>query len=226
MCQNCTAYCQADSIFVLGNTIEEPERSLREIFVRAKLNGLTFKLSKLCVAPRKSVLFGWNWEDSLGSPNTHTTSALERVPIPSSVSQLRSYLGSFKQMSDYGSLLKILEKLVGDTGKGKITWTPEAEAAFKASQKAIKDINGVFIPRPDDILVTYSNYSKEYNAIGGCLEIHQAVDGKKKASCRSLWEIVAHDGGPVSCELKAFGCQVTLEFFASYIWDRNNIIEI
>ena len=59
----------------------------------------------------------------------------------------------------------------------KLSWTPEQEEAFKASQAAIAKLQGVYIPRPDDQLITYSDYSEEHNAVGGRLEIVRVEDG-------------------------------------------------
>ena len=148
MCQVGTAFRQADSLFALGDSLPELRKNLREIFVKIRANGLTLKPSKIIVAPRKSVLFGWNWEEGLWSPTIHTTSALERIPLPKTSTQLRSYLGSFKQFSDcirnYGDILSPLEKMTGEKGL-KLSWTEDQEAAFRASQKAIADLQGVYI---------------------------------------------------------------------------------
>ena len=183
LCRAGKAIRQADSLFAVGDTLEELRDNLELVFERVQLNGLTIKPSKIIVAPRKSVLFGWEWCEGKWSPTSHVTSALERVPLPKTSTQLRSYLGSFKQFSDcisnYGEILSALEKMT--SGKGvKLQWTPEQEKAFKESQDAIKSLLGVYIPRPEDQLVTYSDYSEENNAIGGRLEIHREEDGKIK----------------------------------------------
>ena len=68
--------------------MEELRNNLEEIFIKIKDNGLTLKPSKIIVAPKRSVLFGWNWEEGLWTPTSHTTSALERVPLPKTSTQL------------------------------------------------------------------------------------------------------------------------------------------
>ncbi len=88
-------------------------------------------------------------------------------------------LGIGDCIKNYGDILSPLEKMTGEKGL-KLSWTEDQEAAFRASQKAIADLQGVYIPRPDDQLITYSDYSEEHNAIGGRLEIIRVEDGVAK----------------------------------------------
>ena len=227
ICQEDKAFRQADSLFALGDTMEELHVNLEEIFRRIRLNGLTIKPSKIIIAPKKSILFGWEWEDGKWSPTTHTTSTLERVPLPTTSTQLRSYLGSFKQFSDciddYGEILTKLEKMTCAKGT-KLQWTPEQEAAFKHSQDVIAKLQGVYFPRPDDQLITYSDYSEENNAISGRLEIVREENGQVKRLHGGFYSAVlttVKKRWP--CEGEAMGVKMVVEFFASHIRNSEKV---
>ena len=48
----------ADGIYVLGQTLEELHENFQEVLLRARLCGLTFKPSKIVIAPVNTILFG------------------------------------------------------------------------------------------------------------------------------------------------------------------------
>ena len=105
----------ADGIHVLANTVGEAAENLREVFVRARKCGLTFKPKKIEIFPQKTTLFGWTLEKGKWSPTVHTTSALSRASLPKTVKMLRGFLGSFKQFNTcvprYGEILLVPSKI-------------------------------------------------------------------------------------------------------------------
>ena len=81
------------------------------------------------------------------------------------------------------------------------------------------------IPKPSDILHTYSDFSKAEKAVGGRLEIHRKVNGKLRKlpgghfSCRvsklqEKW---------YPCEGEALATKLVLEHFADSIRENNNV---
>ena len=227
LCQEDKAFRQADSLFALGDTLEELHTNLESIFEKIRANGLTIKPSKIIVAPKQSILFGWEWCEGKWTPTSHTTSALERVPLPTTSTQLRSYLGSFKQFSDcvdnYGEILSKLEKMTCAKGT-KLQWTDEQKDAFKESQSAIAKLQGVFLPRPEDQLITYSDYSEEHNAVGGRLEIVREEDGKVKRLHGGFYSsVLSTVKKRWPCEGEAMGVKMVVEFFASFIRNSEKV---
>ena len=227
LCREEKAFRQADSLFALGDSLEELHQNLEMIFAKIRLNGLTIKPSKIIIAPEKSILFGWEWRKGQWSPTSHTTSALERVPQPTTSTQLRSYLGSFKQFSDcidnYGEILSKLEKMTCAKGT-KLEWTEEQSNAFKESQVAIAKLQGVYLPRPDDQLITYSDYSEEHNAVGGRLEIVREENGQTKRLHGGFFSsILTTVKKRWPCEGEAIGVKMVVEFFSSYIRNSDKV---
>ena len=86
----------ADGIHVLGQSVDQLASNYIEVLNRAEWCNFTFKPSKVIVCPRNVTLFGWNLRDNMWYPTAHTISALVNAPKPSTVKQLRSFLGSFK----------------------------------------------------------------------------------------------------------------------------------
>ena len=133
----------ADGLFVLGDTLESLETNFREVLSRSRLCGLTFKPSKVCICPVDTILFGWRKVGAGWSPTPHTISPLTQAEPPNTVKQLRSWLGSFKQLTDcipqYATLLGPLEELTsGRASAERITWTPEILTIFSKIFLSIK----------------------------------------------------------------------------------------
>ena len=89
----------ADGLYILGNTLADLYGNLKEVFKRADIANLTFKPSKISICPKDIVIFGWRKKGDAWIPTQHTTLPLISAPLPTTVKQLRSWLGSYKQLS-------------------------------------------------------------------------------------------------------------------------------
>ena len=215
---------QADSLFPLGNTVPEVLANYEETLRRAKLNGLTFKPGKVIICPTKLVLFGWQLKDSCWTPTEHTTSSLSVAPLPTTVNKLRSFLGSLKQYTEcvprYAVLLHELEKMVGGRGSAeRLTWSDQQKAVFYKARRASTDITAVTVPRPDDKLETFSDFSADARAVGGRLEIIRQEGGKEVRYHGGFFSVVLdkYKAHWVPCEAEAAGVRLTLQHFEPYI---------
>merc|ERR1711891_108999 len=220
----------ADVLFILGDTLEDLEVNFREVLSRSRLCGLTFKPSKVIICPVDTVLFGWKKVGAGWLPTSHTISPLTQAEPPKTVKQLRSWLGSFKQLTDcipqYAVLLGPLEDLTSGRGSAeRITWTPEILSFFSDAKKSLKQVDTVFVPKPTDTLHTYSDFSKTHNTVGGRLEIHRTeADGSIRKllggnfSCR----ISDYQKKWLPCEGEALAVKMVLENFSAYLRESKN----
>ena len=104
-------------------------------------------------------------------------SPLIKANPPSTVKQTRSLVGSYKQLTEcipnYAKLLGPIEKVIaGKASAERTIWSDELLSAFQLCKKSLNDINMIYVPKPTDILHTYSDYSAAEKAVGGRLEIH------------------------------------------------------
>ena len=220
----------ADGLFVLADTLQELSETFSEVLLRAELCGLTFKPSKLIIVPEKTVIFGWNKNKEGWSPTSHTISPLIKASPPATVKQARSWIGSFKQLTEciprYAPMLSPLETAVaGRSSSERIEWTDTLNQAFVRCKKALNDVKTIQTPKPSDVLHTFSDFSKAEKAVGGRLEIHRMIGGKIQKlpgghfSCRvsklqEKW---------YPCEGEALAVKLVLEHFADQIRESNNV---
>ena len=221
----------ADGLHVLGNDIKELVTNYEEVLKRADLCNLTFKPSKVCVCPKVINLFGWTLNDQEWLPTEHTTSSLANAPIPTTVKQLRSFLGSFKQLSpslpNYAATVHVLEKIVaGRKSAERINWTNELNSSFEAAKALAKNPIGLAEPRPSDRLQTFSDYSAETRAVGGRLIIlREQEDGTTKELVGGFFSAVLskHKKAWLPCEGEAAGIRLVLEHFRHHIRESNHL---
>ena len=215
----------ADGLFVLGETLEELESNFKEVLTRARLSGLTFKPSNISIAPVNTVLFGWQKVGDGWKPLSHTVSPLTKADPPTTVKQLRSWLGSYKQLtsciSQYAKFLEPLEDVVGGRASAeRIVWTEVLMKNFELAKKSLNNIQTIHVPKPGDILHTYSDFSQSSKAVGGRLEIHRTrPDG---SVMKLLWghyscRVNKHQGNWWPCEGEALGARLIIENFAPYL---------
>ena len=220
----------ADGLHVLGDTMEELYDNLAVVLERCKLSGLTLKPSKVIIAPRNSVLFGWKLEGCKWLPTEHTLSALASCEKPTTVTKMRSFIGSFKQFSDlvpgYAKLLHPMELVAaGKEGREPIEWTENLNNVFKQAQEATGKLEAVTVPRPDDKLHTYSDYSQTGRAVGGKMIIERVTDSGTEFLLAGHYSVILDKFKEkwLPCEGEAAGIKAVLQHFKPWIIDNHGV---
>ena len=219
----------ADGLFILSDTLEGLKQNFEEVLSRAELCGLTLKPSKLIIAPYKTVIFGWQKIGCGWSPTSHVVSPLIKADLPITVKQARSWIGAYKQLTEciprYAILLGPLEKLLaGKASAEHINWTDELTKQFEKCKKSLNDIRMIYVPKPTDVLHTWSDYSASEMAVGGRLELHRTENGITKKllgghfSCR----VNRHQQRWYPCEGEALAVRLVLEHFLPYIRENKH----
>ena len=105
-----------------------------------------------------------------------------------------------------------------------IIWTKVLLENFARAKKSLTDVQTIHVPRPGDILHTYSDFSQTHKAVGGRLEIHRpSSDGSVKTllgghySCR----VNKHQKNWFPCEGEALAARLVIEQFAPILESRN-----
>ena len=220
----------ADGLHVLGMTVRELTDNYEEVLRRADVSNLTFKPSKVCICPKTVNLFGWVLTEGKWLPTKDTISTLVSATTPKTVKQMRSFLGSFKQLSSslpkYAETVHALEKAAaGRKSSQHIVWTEALDDSFQAAKKLASNPVGLAEPRPTDILQTYSDYSAETKAVGGRLTIlGKQEDGTVIELVGGFFSAVLakHKRKWLPCEGEACAIRLVLEHFQHHIRENNH----
>ena len=222
----------ADGLHIGSNTKEGALDTFRKVLQLLRDCGMTLKPTKLEIFPKRTVLFGWKLEDSMWSPTAHTLSPLASAPLPKTITELRGFLGSFKQFSScvarYGEILHDLEALTGTNKSGKlyVPWTKELEETFYKARDATRNVDAYAIPCRTDQLFTYSDYSKDHRAVGGKMEFERKMEnGEVRRFLAGHFSLIMEKFRQAwyPCEGEGYAAKMVLKHFEPYIRENNNI---
>ena len=230
LCQEDRMTRMADGLYVLADDLPALKENFEEVLRRARQCGLTFKPKKVVICPRNTVIFGWLKTDNGWRPTEHTVAPLSKAPEPSTVKQLRSFIGSFKQFSEcvdkYATLLGPLEDAVaGRKSAERLTWSDALSSSFSIAKAALADIQTIYVPKPKDLIETYSDFSEDTKSTGGSMFIKRSENGVVKKllggfySCR----VNKNQAKWLPCEWEALGIRKVLEHFTPYIRESKNV---
>ena len=221
----------ADGLYIVANTLSDLHETFIEVLDRARRCGLTFKPKKIVITPRDTVLFGWRKIDDGWRPLDHTVSPLTKAEEPSTVKQLRSFIGSYKQLTDcikeYATLLAPLEKAVaGMESAEKVVWSLELSESFKLAKEALENLETIHTPKPSDKIELFTDYSADKKAVGGHMMIKR-MDAKGETrkllggyfSCK----LNTHQKNWLPCEGEALGVKLISKHFTPFIRENETL---
>ena len=168
--QDCimSGWCRilADNVYILGHTQKETVDRWQIVLQLMGKNNLKLSPHKTACFPAKLDLLGWTKQGKLLVPDPHRQNRLAVAPLPVTVEQLRSYLGGYRTyyrcQADMSMILRDLELLVaGRKSSEKLAWTADLTKKFEDSKDKIKHLNGVYLPKPEDQLVTTSDWCEQ-----------------------------------------------------------------
>ena len=122
----------ADDIIVYGNNTITHDEHLMALFQRARVYGLVFNKQKCIVSSSEIPFFGLLYSKSGTRPDPERTAAISRIPPPTNITTLRSFLGIATYMSPFTTnMTNLISPIQNVTHKDIIfEWTPSHQVAF------------------------------------------------------------------------------------------------
>ena len=220
MVQEGTVCKLADDLIVGGNTINELLENFNKVLHKFQQNNLKLSPSKTVITPKSMSILGWEWSAGNLKASPHKISALSACPQPSTVSGLKSFLGSYRFLSrvinGYASLLTPLEESIkGKDAKEKVLWTDELSDAFRKAKEAIASSKTITVPRPDDQLSIITDASVRPGAVSATLYVVR--EGKRLLGGFYNSKLPSFQKRWLPCELEGLAISLALNHFAPYI---------
>ena len=131
--------CLIDDVLVFGHTAAEHDRRLQEVLRRIQSSGATLNVNK-CAFHQTRIKFLGHIIDKNGvSADPEKTAAITRMPPPTTITELRRFLGMVNQLSKFSihlsELTYPLRQLLST--KNAWTWNPMLQEAFVAVKDAL-----------------------------------------------------------------------------------------
>ena len=192
----------ADNIYVLGRTFSDTVDRWERVLDRLEANNLKLSPKKTSCFPDSLDLLGWSKQGSFLIPDPHRKNTLLTAEKPSNIKELRSFLGTYhtfyKCHEKQNIILAPLTKLLSDKPAPgqKIVWNKDLEEAFKTAQESAKNLDKLYIPKPDDKLVLTSDYAaKGTNMKAG-------ISATLWAKVKEDWQVVSRMSAEIPPQMR------------------------
>ena len=215
----------ADDLYVGGNSEKDLFDNFKLVLHRLRQNNLRLSARKTVVGPRSTVILGCIWSQGQLQASPHRLSSLAECPKPTTVSAMRSFIGSYRflcrVLKDYAHFLEPLEsEIAGKDSKAHITWNDQLEAAFKKAQDSLKFSKSITLPKPSDVLWIVTDGSLRNKAIGATLYILR--EGVPKLGGFFSARLPGNRAGWLACEVEGVAIASALHHFAPLIRQSNH----
>ena len=115
--------CQMDDIVVFGKSYHEHDQRLRAALKRIRDAGLTLNKEKCQFSQMEVKFFGHIVDDNGVRPDPNKVQAIQDMKQPTSVSEVRRFLGMVNQLSKFSPQLANKTKPLRDLLSSKSQWT-------------------------------------------------------------------------------------------------------
>lgn len=126
--------CYLDDIIIFTNSIAEHCDRLRAVLGRFRQHNLRLNLAKCTFAAKKVHHLGHMISEDGVSPLPSKTEAVKQIPVPKTVTEVRSFLGLSgyyrRFIKNYATISAPLTKLTTKTSTKQFNWTTDCENAF------------------------------------------------------------------------------------------------
>ena len=166
-----------DDIIVTGKTFEQMLENLGKVFDRLKKANLKLKAKKCCLFAKEVVYLGHVVSEKGLATDPSKITAVKEWPVPSNVTELRSFLGLCgyyrRFIKGFSAIAKCLHRL---TEKGRqFAWTTECQEAFELLKSHL--INSPILAHPDFTVPFILDTDASDQAIGAVLS--QNIGGRQ-----------------------------------------------
>ena len=149
---------QADDGQVGGKNEEEAVDNWITLLKLFHANNIKINHKKVKILPETSMIHGWEFKGGYVKPSAHRQLAILDVKKPSTIGDMRTYVGVYKTffpaLDGLSNIMAPFDKLCGgQDSKAKISWTDELSESFIQSQKlAQTNIHKLALPGPSEQL--------------------------------------------------------------------------
>ncbi len=145
------ALCYLDDILIWSRTWEEHKLKLRKVLEKIRQGNLKLGPSKCSFGVDEVQYLGATIKNGMLSISEQRVKSLRQLPLPKTVTELRSALGAFSYVQRWlpglAEINKPLNDAVRGTGTRKLVWTKEMKDAF--NQLKTMTANAVALQIPD-----------------------------------------------------------------------------
>ena len=215
--------CQIDDVLVYGQDEAEHDRRVTAVLKRIEAAGVTLNPDK-CEFGKTSLKFLGHVIDRAGiQADPDKTSAITQMPPPTTVTELRRFLGMVNQLGKFSPNLAELTKPLRDllSKTSDWLWGPEQDRAFAESKSELT--RAVILAHYNPEAATKISADASSYGLGAVLLQRDGTHWHPIAyASRSMSETESHYA---QIEKEALACTWACEKFSTYVLGRSFTIE-
>lgn len=217
-CEGCISYL--DDILVFGPTADIHNERLQNVLQRLSSKDFHLNVAKCRFAANEVRFLGHIIGNDGVRPDPASLDAIRNAPLPASVTDVRSFLGSINYLREFlphlAEYAEPLQRLTRTSEQSTFTWTDECTAAFnKLKSMLTTDLQlAIFDPnRPTVLSTDASNIG-----LGACLS--QVSKGRVVPVAFSSKTLSPRERAYATNEREALACVWACNHFANFLLGR------
>ncbi|XP_062701336.1 uncharacterized protein LOC134285160 [Aedes albopictus] len=210
-----------DDIIVFGRTIEEHNENLKKVLEALRRHNLKVEPTK-CQILKTDLKFLGHAVDKHGiRPLTDNIKAIKNMPVPKTIKQVRSFLGTVNFYGKFIPKIAEIRKPLNDLLRKnvKFNWTEECKHAFEKLKCFLTSDSLLVRPNYKDTFVLTTDAS-EY-AIGAVLSNEKSIDKPIAYASRGL---IGAERKYHTIEKELLAIVWAVNYFRHYIYNQKFIV--
>ena len=210
----------ADDLFVGGETPEQLLDNYTRMLSALEKANLGLSPAKTQISPSSTTILGWIWTNGTLSASPHRIASLSSCAFPTTVKQMRSFIGAYKFLSRViprsSDILSALEDSVaGKPSSEKLSQTEALQDSFAKAQKFLSSTKTITIPKPDDQLWIVTDGAMQPQGLGSALYVTR--NDQLHLSGHFSAKLKDRQNDWIPCEIEALCIAASIKHFSPYI---------
>lgn len=206
----------ADDLYCGGETIEDLLSVWESVLRRLNDANLKLRAEKTVIAPAKTSILGWIWNNGKLRADPHKVSTLSTCSRPMTTKGLRSFIGAYKVLARVvpkcALFLQPLDRAThGKKSSDKIEWDSSTIDAFAKAQQHLSNNRDIVLPKESDQLWLITDGASSTCGLGATLYILRdsklllaGFFSQQLSPTHMKWFPCEVEGITIACAVKSF----------------------
>ena len=212
----------ADNLYCGGNSLSELCVNWEELLRSLSRNALHLSATQTVINPKSTNILGWVWTQGYLSASPHSICTLSTCKRPTTVTQLRSFIGAYKVLSRVitmcAEVIAPLDSMTaGRSSSEQLLWSSQNIAAFDKAQQHVSKAVSIKMPQKCDKLWIVMDAATKKPAIGSTLYVDRPGSNKLEIGSFFSAKLSSNQIDWLPCEREALGIASSVKYFQPYI---------
>ena len=212
----------ADNLYCGGNSLYELCTNWEELLRSLSRNDLHLSATQTVINPKSTNILGWVWTQGYLSASPHSVCTLSTCKRPTTVTQLRSFVGAYKVLSRVitmcAEVMAPLDSMTaGRSSSEQLLWSSQNIAAFDKAQQHVSKAVSIKMPQKGDKLWIVIDAATKKPAIGSTLYVDRPGSTKLEIGSFFSAKLSSNQIDWLPCEREALGIASSVKYFQPYI---------